>query len=505
MSLVKEKTQSSDNVGGAGSEAAYKVKSDAPLGSSSSAEVAIATDDFGFTPEEQKAIIRRVDRRLVLTIGAMYCVSLMDRTNLGAANIAGMQAELELSIGDRYSIISLVFFITYVVFQPPSTVVVRAIGPRIHLGLITLLWGGLMIGMGFVKEWQAMAALRVVLGILEAGFFPSCVYLLSTWYTRYEVGKRNSVFFMVGCVAAAFAGILAYGIMQMAGLAGLSGWRWIFIIEGILTCVLGALGYWLLVDFPDSKRKIWSFLNQRELDWICARVQADRGDVKARPFNLVKYLRTGLDIKIWAYAMIFFNTTTVTYALAYFLPIILNQNMGFTVGQAQCLVAPPYALAGIVMYGTSWVGDKYHLRGPIIIFNMLLVIIGLPIMGFHSNANVRYFGVFLVTAGANSNVPAAMSYQANNIRGQWKRAFCSATFVSFGGIGGIAGSLVFRSQDKPDYKPGLYACIATSLLNLIIVAALTLTFWRANKKADRGEIELESAEEEFQPGFRYTY
>ncbi|KAK3346753.1 general substrate transporter [Lasiosphaeria hispida] len=504
MSLVKEKTQSSDNVGGAYSEAAYKVKSDAPLASSSSAEVAIAADDFGFTPEEQKAIIARVDRRLVLTVGAMYCVSLMDRTNLGAANIAGMGTDLKL-IGDRYSIISLVFFITYVIFQPPSTVVVRKLGPRIHLALITLLWGSLMIGMGFVKEWQQLAALRVILGILEAGFFPSCVYLLSTWYTRYEVGKRNSVFYMVGCVAAAFAGILAYGIMQMAGLAGLNGWRWIFIMEGILTCLLGVAGYWLLVDFPDSKRNTWKFIGQRERDWICARVQADRGDVKAQPFNLVKYLHAGSDLKIWAYAMIFFNTTTTTYALAYFLPIILNENMGFTVGQAQCLVAPPYAFAGIVMYGTSWLGDKYHLRGPVIAVNMLLIIIGLPIMGFHPNANLRYFGVFLVTAGANSNVPAAMSYQANNIRGQWKRAFCSATFVSFGGIGGIAGSLVFRSQDKPDYKPGLYACIATSLLNLIIVTGLTFTFWRANKKADRGEIELEDAEVSTGTGYGFLF
>lgn len=230
----------------------------------------------------------------------------------------------------------------------------------------------------------------------------------------------------------------------MAGIANLNGWRWIFIIQGLITVVLAVAGYWLLVDFPDSKRSNWAFLGERDRQWICARVQADRGDVTAPPFSIKGYLGAALDIKIWAYAMIFFNTTTVTYALAYFLPLILNGNMGFTVGQAQCLIAPPYALAGIVMYGTAWVGDKYHIRGPIIIFNMLLVLIGLPIMGFHSNPAVRYFGVFLTTAGANSNVPAAMSYQANNIRGQWKRAFCSATFVAFGGIGGIAGSLVFR-------------------------------------------------------------
>lgn len=189
--------------------------------------------------------------------------------------------------------------------------------------------------------------------------------------------------------------------------------------------------------------------------------------------------------------MIFFNTTTVTYALAYFLPIILNGNMGFTIAQSQCLVAPPYAFAGMIMYATGWAGDKYRLRGPVILFNCMLCIIGLPIMGFHQNAAVRYFGVFLVTAGANANVPAAMSYQANNIRGQWKRAFCSATFVSFGGIGGIAGSLVFRAQDAPGYRPGLYACIATTLLTMLMVGALSLEFYRLNKKAERGERELE--------------
>lgn len=232
--------------------------------------------------------------------------------------------------------------------------------------------------------------------------------------------------------------------MQLKGRAGLSGWRWIFIFEGLITCLLGIAGYWLLVDFPDSKRSSWRFFGQKERAWIIAKVEADRGDVQIQPFNLIRYLRTGTDWKVWAYAMIFFNTTTITYALAYFLPIILTYNMHFSVGAAQCLVAPPYAFAGIVMYSTAWVGDRYKLRGPIVIFNNLLCIIGLPIIGFHPSPGVRYFGVFLVTAGANSNVPAVMSYQANNIRGQWKRALSSATLVGFGGIGGICGSLVFR-------------------------------------------------------------
>lgn len=282
--------------------------------------------------------------------------------------------------------------------------------------------------------------------------------------------------------------------MQMNGLADLTGWRWIFIIEGVLTCLLGVAGYWLLVDFPDSKRKSWSFLGERERAWVCARVEADRGDAKVLPFNLKRFLSAGSDWKIWVYALIFFNSTTITYALAYFLPIILTQRMGFDVGAAQCLVAPPYAFAGFVMFGLAWYSDKYRHRGAVIVINMLLCIIGLPIMGFAESAAARYFGVFLVTAGANSNIPAAMSYQANNIRGQWKRAFCSATLVGFGGIGGIAGSLVFRSQDAPLYRPGLYACLACASLNIILVAILTLNFKRLNAQADRGERELEDSD-----------
>jgi hypothetical protein len=139
--------------------------------------------DHGFTLAEQKAIVRRTDRRLVLICGAMYCVSLMDRTNMSSARIAGMNVELRLQ-GLDYNIANLVFFIPYIIFQPPSTIVVRKLGPRIHLAAITLLWGGVMIGMGFVQDFGQLAGMRVLLGFLEAGFFPSCVYLLSTWYTR---------------------------------------------------------------------------------------------------------------------------------------------------------------------------------------------------------------------------------------------------------------------------------------------------------------------------------
>jgi len=121
-----------------------------------------------FTPEERRKIIRRIDVRLVLTLGFLYCVSLMDRTNLGIAAVAGMSVDLKL-IGDRYSLITCIFFISYVLLQPPATVVMRKVGPRIFLPLIVLLWGITMICFGFVTTWVQMMPLRIVLGIFEAG------------------------------------------------------------------------------------------------------------------------------------------------------------------------------------------------------------------------------------------------------------------------------------------------------------------------------------------------
>jgi MFS family permease len=153
------------------------------------------------------------------------------------------------------------------------------------------------------------------------------------------------------------------------------------------------------------------------------------------------------------------------------------------------------------MLACGWWGDRYHMRGPAVVFNAVMATVGLAIVGFHSNHKVRYFGVFLATAGANANVPVCMAYQANNIRGQWKRAFCSATLVGFGAIGGIVGSTVFRSKDSPGYVPGISVALGAQALICIVVLVLTLEFRRQNAKADRGEVVLEDGD----ANFRYTY
>jgi hypothetical protein len=171
--------------------------------------------------------------------------------------------------------------------------------------------------------------------------------------------------------------------------------------------------------------------------------------------------------------MLYVLTTTNSYAIAYFLPIILRDGMGFSIAKAQCLVAPPYCAAAIVMFTQAYYGDKWHLRGPIVVFNAamgkllsyhpflahvltgLTGILGLGLLGYTSNQGVRYFGVFLATTSCNANCPALVTYQANNVRGQWKRALTSATLIGGGAIGGIIGTTVFRAKDAPGYRPGI--------------------------------------------------
>ncbi|KAK6367074.1 hypothetical protein LTR64_007934 [Lithohypha guttulata] len=357
-------------------------------------------------------------------------------------------------------------------------------------------------------DWRLIPALGLMYGVslmdrknVSNAYIAGCVYLLSTWYTRYEVARRYSIFYLIGSLASALSGILAYGIMQMEGASGIRGWRWIFIIEGVITVAFAIIGYLLIVRFPDQERDrpSFKFLNTNECTFIIDKLNRDRADVHTEPFNLKKFLRPALDFEIWGFALIFFCTTTITYSFAFFLPIVLRDNIGFSVAASQCLVAPPYVLSAILMYATSWVGDRYRTRAPIIILNTIISLVGLPLMGFHPSPTARYIGAFIGVAGANANIPAIMAYQANNIRGQWKRAFCSATLTGLGGVGGIAGSLIFRSQDAPGYYWGFVGTIVCNIVIIVTCVVLSGVFWQRNKKAAKGELVIEGNVD-----FRYT-
>ena len=168
-----------------------------------------------------------------------------------------------------------------------------------------------MVGFAFVTEWWELVPLRLVLGLLEAGYFPGTVYLISTWYSRYDMGKRYACFYALGLVASGCSGILAYGLMQLDGRAGLEGWRWIFLVFGLITIAAAILGYCFLVDFPDRAlhKKYYGFINHDEIAFIIRRINKDRDDAGTGRFNLKKWAAAGADWKIWTFALCFLEVT----------------------------------------------------------------------------------------------------------------------------------------------------------------------------------------------------
>lgn len=233
-----------------------------------------------------------------------------------------MTKELELEVHNRYNLVALVLFFPYILFVFPAPILARFIGPRLFIGSIVTLWGVVLTCSGVVQNYKQLIALRVLLGALEGGYYPACIYLLNVYYTRYEVHKRFAIFYLIATASSAFAGvsapipislpqngsctiqILAYGFMQMNGLDHKTGWRWIFIMEGLITVVVGLTASFILVDFPEKAARSYKFLTQREGEWVMRRIEDDRGDGKTEAWSSKKFFGAAKDLQLWCYCLV---------------------------------------------------------------------------------------------------------------------------------------------------------------------------------------------------------
>lgn len=358
---------------------------------------AITPESDSLSASEKSKLRHKIDLRVTCVLGLLYMLSQIDKNNLGNASIAGMEKDLSLT-GPRYSMVVLFMFITYVIFQPISVVLVRKMSGRSYFTLIALLWGTTEICLGFVREWYDLIPLRLLLGAFEAGIFPGSLYMMSCWCPRYELQRRVALFYFIGTLASAFTGILAYGFSQLDGNGsgpswwssiadgpeegGIAGWRWIFIFFGIITCAVAITSLPFVVDFPEvvleKGRRKWSvpFLTTKEIKYAVSQIEADRNDSYAEEFNLRQYISHAADLKVWAHAALFCLTTTTNYAVVYFLPIIPRQGLGLSLVASQCLTAPPYILACLWMIVVGWSSDRLRIRSPFVVFNCSCSIIG---------------------------------------------------------------------------------------------------------------------------------
>ena len=272
--------------------------------------------------DEDKKLRRKIDLRLCTISGVLCSLNLLDSSVISSASVTSMLSDLELDVGNRFSVAIFIFTIASVCFQLPSTILVRIVGPRLYFSTACFLFGLLTLCTAFVRSWRDMIALRVLLGITMSGIYPGLTLLISSWYTREEQQLRFA-FLQTGEVfILATGGIVNFGLNHLDGSAGLRGWQWMFLVQGLITCVFGVLTYLWMVDFPEHSQSSFHFLSKEETDRAVARIQTDRGDVEAAPFKISVILKQFLDFKLYGFAVLFFLQNIVSTALSYFLPIM---------------------------------------------------------------------------------------------------------------------------------------------------------------------------------------
>ncbi|EIE80286.1 hypothetical protein RO3G_04991 [Rhizopus delemar RA 99-880] len=374
------------------------------------------------SPSESRALLWKLDLRIIPLIGALYLCSFLDRVNIGNARLAGLTTDLNIS-PNAYNAALSIFFAGYVLFEVPSNMILKVVGPSKWIPIVMLSWG-----------------------ITEAGLFPGIIFYLSLWYTRGEQATRVALFFSCSTLAGAFGGVLAYGIMQMDGVGGLHGWQWIFIIEAIPTLLLAFAAYALLPDFPENSK----FINDREREVVIHRLKKDAGPANQTHFSWKQFRSAFTDYKVYYHALIFLCGCIPLYSLSLFMPSII-EGMGFTELNAQAMTAPPYGLACILTILVSMHADKKRERGLHVAVPAAFSAIGyaLLIILRERGAVAMYIAAFIAAAGVFAQIPPMVTWLTSNIGGHTKRGVASAFLVSVGNIGGAIAGQIYRSNDAP--------------------------------------------------------
>lgn len=269
-----------------------------------------ARDRLGLCADEwaslEKKVRRKVDVRLCTIAGLLCSLNLLDSGILSSAAVTRMLGDLELNQGSRYSISIFIFTIASVVFQLPCTIAVRFVGPRVRFATITFVFGLLTLCTAFIHSWRQMIALRVLLGISMSSIYPGLTYLISGWYARREQQLQFAFLQSGEVVILATGNLVNYGLNHLDGRAGLAGWRWMYLVQGLITCVLGMVSYWWMVDFPENSHLSFCFLSGSEARIASHRIQEDRADLVPEPFSWSSLLSNSMDLKIYGFACMFF-------------------------------------------------------------------------------------------------------------------------------------------------------------------------------------------------------
>ncbi|TVY32013.1 putative transporter [Lachnellula subtilissima] len=461
-----------------------------------------------------KALTRRIllklDFRILPVLALLFLCSFLDRTNVGNAKTYGLEASLKMT-DHQYDTGLAVYYATYIARQVlfhvgrqavksitifdieiPSNLVLKKISPKIWLPALTVMWGIVTMCLGFVRNYAGFLAVRAVLGITEGGLLPGIVLYLSGMYTRGEMALRLGLFYTAASLSGAFGGLLARGLTEIGKVGGQAKWSWIFIIEGLLTVVVGVIAYFLLPNSVDTA----SFLKEDERVYARTRLHLDLPSRLAQDdsmdqheaFSWSEVSRGILDLSTWLSAVAYFGILAGLYSFGLFLPTIIVE-LGYTANSAQLWSVIPYAVATVVTIFVSIVSDRLKLRGVVMLIVLLPAIVGYAVIANIGiqHPKVKYGMTILMATGMYASVPCVLVWNSNNSAGHYKRATTTALQLMIANSGGFVATFIYPSKDKPQFHKGHTVILGLLVFSWFTVALNVLNCWKVNRDKRNGK------------------
>ncbi|KLJ12614.1 hypothetical protein EMPG_09505 [Blastomyces silverae] len=451
-----------------------------------------ATDHYGrslvqFDAAAEARLLWKIDLFIIPTVALLYLFCFIDRANIGNAKLAGLERDLNLKNYDYNTVLSI-FYVSYIVFEIPSNMACKWIGPGWYIPAISLGFGITSVATAFVNNIHEICGVRFVLGIFEAGMLPGIAYYMSRWYRRSELAFRLSLYIVMAPLAGAFGGLLASAILKLPNFGGLHEWRMIFAIEGIITCGVSLISFVTLTDRPATA--FW--LTQEEKDLAIARVKSERVGA-TEVLDKLDTRKTLLGIfgpVTMATAFIFLLNNITVQGLAFFAPTIVKTIYpDDSVVSQQLHTVPPYVVGGFFTVLFPFLSWKFNRRLIFFIVSAPLVMIGYIMFLASDDPKVRYGATFIIASGAFSLGALSNANVSANVVSDTARSSAIGTNVMFGNIGGLISTWSFLPFDSPDYHIGNGLNLATS--STILICSIALVFWMNldNKKRDMENVE----------------
>lgn len=325
------------------------------------------------------------------------------------------------------------------------------------LPLLTFLWGVIGMCLGFVRNFGDFLAVRALLGAAEGGLLPGMSLYLASLYTRQELALRIGIFYTAASLSGAFGGLLARGLSAIPTTSTVDDkWRWIMIIEGVLTALAAVIAYFLLPNsvasakfFTQEEREL---AQERLLQSYSATLPRSAGPPEPERFRWSEVLRGVTSPQLWLSGTAYFSILVGLYSFGLFLPTIVVQ-LGYTANKAQLMTVPPYAVAAAITVVVAYLSDRLRIRGIVMLFTIPIAIIGYAVIanvGEDQNA-VKYGMVFLMATGLYGSVPPILVWISNNSAGHYKRATTTGLQLAIANCGGFVTTFIYPDSEKPSY------------------------------------------------------